>query len=820
MIRLLVAVALVAGLFLVSPCIGPANAQGKARIFQLSWGDGYRSGKGNAERVPLTCYTDDSRNVDPLPDGSVKKRPGMTLDESLAGADTSISLMAQLLNANIHSPRQWGLVIADTIWAKRNQETGTYTELNRPPSVVSNEGGNLQATVFDGEIIVGGDLSAAVRFAGGNPYRLIIPVPFDSTAGQADTLTGTTGIDSGTVRSYCWTWVNDRGKESHRSGMIHAPVTSATAQACSVYGMPLYPAEFYGGSDTTQITKRLMYVSEDSGATGDYLTALDARDSTFVDSGQYYPGLDWQPDRRFETALRMPAVFHGQLWAVGSSPKQLTQYAVVEPIDVSETSWLIYPALSDDPNAELGKVKLSIQGSGSATGNLSATLASNGDGRYTVTATGAQFNSVGVVPGDYLFAQVTTTGGIEASAEVMAVLDDDHIVIDYNFGGVATNVSIGSNVFQIDSEIVGVYGNFTHIWDIAGSDGYNTGRGFLGTTAATHANGTRIYRVNHWRGTYDYHRSLIYSEEYNAIAQVNADDPEVVPLDEITGLFAGSGYLGIAGKSSVKQARGFEELTISDLAVGIGNAGPRSLVPYGGGAFVLDRAGPYFVSADNVVFLGNPLQRAMRDSAAAGRYDDASGYYHDGKLYYSVPKNAADSCIVYVADLTRRATDGEYIWTRYEGWEPSAWCAWTDINGDDDLHFGEWDEGTVYKVNETGTADQDASGNSIGVTVRVVSPRLRVRGYQATWDLLTLHIATNDSFTVSGIFTDGVTETTVVHDGIPASDSSASAGVFREYRFYPMYTADTYQFVVEQTSATSRFEMGPTEVQATPQAIR
>ena len=161
------------------------------------------------ERMPAGFYTQDSQNFVPYADGTARKRGGITLDENIAGADTSVNLLKQVDIGIPTYPRNWTLAIAGNKWRKRDNEmsVGTYTSLTVPTGLRTDGDDILSATTFNGRLIGGGDVSALWQFDGTNIYRLILPTETDSI-GYLQITTATCGqaFDSTTTYYYAMSY--------------------------------------------------------------------------------------------------------------------------------------------------------------------------------------------------------------------------------------------------------------------------------------------------------------------------------------------------------------------------------------------------------------------------------------------------------------------------------------------------------------------------------------------------------------------------------------------------------------------------------------
>lgn len=737
------------------------------------------------ERAPAGYVVGNSFNYDYFSDGTARSRLVTRIDEFLAGADTSINLMGNLRNSRKFQPRNWGLVAAGTRWFKRNNESTTYTELTVPAGVVSEGFDELNSVEFDGNLIIGGDISAMTIFDGDSLFRLIVPVFIDSAAGLGDTLTGgSLGLD--TTYTYAYTFLTKQGYQSYRADTINV-TTGGTALACSLHTFPLFPAEFSSSIDTANIIARLWYRSTDGGATGGFLAAQPRSQTTFIDSGQFNldDTVNFPRYRRTESRGRFPISFFSQVWAAGQKREERSIYRLDEDIDLTESQWAITPSMPQKNENSIGKVLLAHNG-GSGTNFIQSVFTQQTNGDWLIVAPGAAFKSNGVLAGDYLISRDTGSANFPV-ALVLAVLTEDEIVADGRPGSL---LSVGNNIFLVDDEYFGVGFALGSLWFI-GRNSVGAGdvvRGLFGSVAATHTSGTPIFRVDNLSAANSSTRYVLHSEAFNPLQQ-QTQDPIEIPIDDITGLFKGNGYVGVTGPASVQQIRGTDIPTVHSMIENIGNMAPPALVPYQNGAFILDRRGEYYIDENGFEFLSENLGTAMFDSARAGFYSKASAYYHDGMLYVSIVDDANLNTDVWVADMTRKV-DGNFPWTRYTGWSPKSWQSWLGSNNDYDLYFGAWDTAAVYKVSEFRNFDHDVDGNEVAVTSQVLTPRYFTDGSWTHWNWASLNIDTRDSVRVDAIISTRIGNGAGVHDFYeknllvlsPAAGDTSAARSIMSYR--------------------------------------
>ena len=807
--------------YLVALLLAATVARGD--VFEHTWEGGYFNRSGRLGNVPDNTYTAWSQNGDPNSDGTWTKRFGTVLDYAAAGADTAVNGLFTLRNTRYPYPKNWGVAVVGPKFFKRNNDAGTWTEIDVPDAIKTDGYDVLQATEYDGQLIIGGDISALARFDGHTLGRLILPIYADSSSGAANASDGITGSElmSGTYH-YFWSWMNTSGRETYHSPLIRVSIPEDSSYCANITGMPLYPSDFEGSADTTQVAARILYRSEDGGVTGQYLAKLNTRQTAYYDSGNVAVG-STVAYRSYEQVPygRFPTPYGDQLWInIGDNPSlgaNRSQFKLssdlTDAVGSSRLTIEVTPQM--DSRHQIGKVLVTTSSS-PVSGIAAVTWTDLGDGRWICEGDSANFIDKGVNPGDYvvLWSAPQVETGVNVHS-VVSVLSNTQIVVTGDIeSGIAPigSGSIGNNIIRINDEVIGVAFAFdSGKWYVGRVNATgDDARGLFGTTVSSHSAGDYIYITSSSVAGYTPNQLFVSSENANAL-RFKLHEPHYFEIEKVVGMFPGDGYIGVVGPNATYSITGdYPYLYTTPIASDVGSYS--TPYPYKGGAFVLDDVGPHFVSSGGADYLGYAFDTAITDSAYAPRYDDARMFVHGGKLYVSVVDNDTLSCTIYVADLRRGTEWDSFPWTRYKGIPARSFATWADNAGSRDLFMGLWDEGAILRADSDATYDESSDGTHNAIDAILVTPIRSVPGTRVNWKTMFVEIDTNDSLTVTGYFGNRSTETSRVIGTIAVADSSSRSGQMREYSFPINATSDYAYFEFRQSSATSRLTIGPMRV--------
>lgn len=770
--------------------------------------------------------TGDSYNFDYYPDGTARKRPGLTEDTcSLGNGSTSLlyydprprrrgeggALTFAIVDSNWYQrfnedwPNAWGGAKNTGDWIKVTDDQG------RPYGVVSRGIGFLQAVYYNGRPIVVGDISDIVhtttppRRLGYNfdiVNRLMLPVPTVGTA------TATTGGSLTADKQYWYaisfagpfTQANGSYEEGYLGDTIRVTPTGTNLTA-SLASLPIVPNRIpLSEADYWSVASaRFVYRGNADSALAYIATITDPTATTFTDNGSYIRDLTkLAPDNApVHTIARMAADYNDFLVTTGPASKQISRYFVTAQIDASPSSDTL---LSVKPfSTDLSSVVKQVVSGG-------WTYSDYGFSEKTlVTSASAKFITNGVSPGDYFIYTAGAITGQNVPSIVHHVLSETELVTDDINTNAKTSKgsTVGNNLFRMGNEIIGLAYATTTQWRIQ--------RGLLNSDEAGASALTPLYRYNS-----DLYSSALYvSEAYNPLRYAEPIGNYANPIYVSPGTGPITGLLTFADRLWIFKDRAKfslygnspENFVVRRDWAEQGNISPRALAQYSGGVLCLDKKGVYWGADGPPTRLSAILGDALLDSAAAGYYSEAAGYVHGDRYYLSVIKSTGPFVArTWVYDFNLN------MWTKYRGWYPRTWAAWPDEDNETpQLYWGDWRKGNIYKVNPTRTADVSIAGADSNITCQIVTPRYNYGDRDAWFEEFVLRIDTADSVRVS--FSIGQFDSVWTHPTVGTISTTQAAdfftsGVPGHYRFPIRATGNSCQITI-WTRGTGRCTIYP-----------
>lgn len=768
--------------------------------------------RDNPASIGQGYYTGNSYNIDPQPDGSAKKRPGLYIDYNYWYTDltgqtayststsydkfnTGISLIKWIGQAggfvsNVASPyrklERTLIVDGDNFFGRNNDDT--YYHVTWSIVTGTDEGGKVllespnrtgyrrpkaKSEWFNGRLIVGGSgLSRMVQTDGITVSSLFMPAEQDGDAGSASVSAGGSLTDS-TYYCYVMTFVNEFGEESFATDTMCA-TTSESNKTITLTGLPIFPSYNYSGVDTAKHYTRNIYRSCDTLTANIsdlyYLSTIYTNDTTFTDDGSVSVSTILAPSRaKVYQSFQYPTEYNDFLWLVGE-PRYV--YSQLTPV---------YDLVGGLTAADSVYLRVTHKW-----GKRYVVKSQLSTGGYSTTALGSLYK-LDCSTCDFVRNSVAVGDIVGSVSKVVSVLSDTSLIINLDVSG---NITIGNNYYYDGYPDFSSSGNtsseiFVIANELSSNDSLHTIK--MQITRNLNYNryntamyiGDNLFRLNpQYSDQYLYYTSPLNAQQIQNLGIDGVHMPIGVAPGvggKITGLVKGGGSLLIFKEYGTYALSGTSwPFTIQTISNTTGCLSDGSLQPYGSGAIALGSSGINYVSTDGIRDIGNILGNAVFDSLSLGYIDSTCSIVYNNKYYLSGVRNSSTyETNIWAFDATNNN------WTRYKGTyvlamgiSPSASERYPR------LFMSDWRSRCLYKLAPEYYYDTDTSGAQVNIETQIITPAFSFFGSEAEFQELVLNIDSADSVWISVTVSqkDTISTWQALHLNPADGDTSYSAG--------------------------------------------
>ena len=769
------------------PVASSAQGGGKTVEFPISFELGLNL-RDREEQVPAGFFVGYSFNFDPFPDGSARKRKGLTADEvGIGGQQTagtaSINLMAEI--ERTIGDRTYGstLIVAESLWTVREnggENEGTYTRVHAPTGLRTDTDDFLSATLYNGRLIITGEISEPASFDGDSLYRLNFPMDEKQVLSPTATTSGGGYLTADTTYMYALTYQNQYNEESFRTDTVFASTTDGN-QTITLTNVQPHPYWLIGGKDTAQVSGINIYraLGDPDGTvmpTFLFLDSVHPNAGSFIDAGTLTASTtDPAPeDGRVTPMAQFGTEWRERFWFTGQAAAHKTKY-IATSVGIGDT----LKSISPGPRTR-GLVKYS------ETAVPVASVTDLNDGHFGYKRVGQDFEKKNIEVGDYFAARDTFETDTFLGRVAKKMSADSLVIKVINEIPSATTfeASIGNNIIKMGAELMAVVNDSGDFNPGGDTSEWLVIRGIFDSPTWSHTL-RKVYLVDD--GFLD--QSVFYTEKANPLQQVNFDTPNLNPDGAIevsvgeggpiTGLVRSPFGLLVFKKEKTYQItsdiRPIVALPIHD---DIGAIAPKGVVPYRGGAITLSDRGVFWLGGSDRQKVGEILGNAIRDSAQSALFPRHSvGIMHNDEYYLSVVKSSDSFSKTWIYNFIRNT------WRVYEGALNSAWgyphfyAKWgTPSLPFPELYLGTKRNSGVYKIDRSVSVDADTvDGSAIDITAQVITPAYSIPNSYTSWTDLALAIDNNDSVRINVTYTQIDTTFTQTLTYRPGSRATASS---------------------------------------------
>lgn len=734
-----------------------------------------------------------SYNFDFYPDGTARKRPGISADTvGLSGDGAGVNFMEWMPLDPTDGGYGPVLVHTGTKWFKRATDATVasvaYSQVPAVTALATVDSGCIGSAFYGRYLYVASRYIPMARFDGDSLSRVAIEDVINIPRASVYVAAGG-ALDVEQTYYYAHTYVTEYEKFDGQlqEGPLSAPDSITTPDSTYrtiVYtNIPSWPASLGAEPDTNQIEKINIYRSTD-GANFYYLNTIATTDTGYTDDGSLGVGFITQRDQQ-------------------SYPDTL--------IDLEEHNDFLFMVGGSRDSLWSANVQLHSKSTVAGGYRYCITIWGDADGDMDVDSADSQKILDYLIdpntPIRFRNADVSGNGSVTAWDSALILLYINDKAGSYFDASITGLLSVG---IPTNSSI---------------SDGIN-GRTITSvlsdTTFEISGDSLAQYTTNTYTIKTPYLQRLgIFNtfSDGNVPIVSNWDAPNQTAATQANPLRISSGgsSLHVYGQRGVGALVGYDEPFISTvIAPRAGIVGAGALAHYESGDIYLDYNGLYYLQESYTSQrLSDILLNSIVDSAAAGRLDQSLVFEHDNDIYVSTIDTGDKT------DIWKFSTRFGN-WTRYKGWHVGSFAEWDATGGSKvDLYWGDRRTDNIYKVSPSRTADESIASVDSAIVGELHSPAFNFGVDDGQWDELALTIDTNDSvrvtFDIAGY--DSVFTTTAFVLSPSAGNTSFAAGYPRT-EIIPIGATGHSCRVNIWTSGTGRCIIYPSRVVATRVGIR